>query len=222
MGAKRKLQHFAEMKTFPNVSEFGFGQLKEGHPLRGKWHAEFFKNENPIVLELGCGKGEYAVELAKRYPEKNFIGIDIKGARMWYGARRALDAQLPNVAFLRTRIDFIEACFATGEVSEIWATFSDPQPHKPRKRLSAPIFLNRYKNVMIPGGIVHVKTDSVLLHEFTLETVAQEKHELLMSSADVYGEKEKLDAVLTEIQTTYEKKFLEKGMKITYVKMRLK
>lgn len=220
--AKRKLEHFAEMKIFPNTSEFGFGQLQEGHPLRGKWNAAFFKNDNPIVLELGCGKGEYTVGLAQRYPEKNFVGIDIKGARMWYGAKNAIDLQLANAAFLRTRIDFIEACFAPGEVSEIWATFSDPQPQKPKKRLSSSLFLNRYKNIMIPGGVVHVKTDSVLLHESTLETLAQEKHELLESSADIYGEKDRLDPLLTEIQTTYEKKFLAQGMKITYVKMRLR
>lgn len=219
--AKRKLEHFAEMKTFAHVSEFGYGQLAQGHPLRSAWGKNFFGNEHPIVLELGCGKGEYAVELAARYPEKNFIGIDIKGARMWYGARAALDRGLKNVAFLRTRIDFIERCFGPGEVSEIWLTFSDPQPEKPKKRLTSPLFLNRYRKLLAPGGLIHLKTDSVLLHESTLSVIAQENHELLEHSRDIYGEKEQLDPLLTEIQTTYEKRFLAGGMKITYVKMRL-
>lgn len=220
--AKRKLEHFAEMKTFANTFEFGFYEVEQGHPMRGKWHADFFKNNNPVVLELGCGKGEYTVGLARRYPDKNFIGIDIKGARMWYGAKDATVNNLHNVAFLRTRIDFIERCFAPGEVDEIWATFSDPQPHKPRKRLSSALFLGRYKNIIKPGGLLHVKTDSVLLYESTLATAAAENQEVLIHSADVYGEKEKLDPLLTEIQTTYEKRFLAEGKKITYVKMCLR
>lgn len=220
--AKRKLEHFAEMKSFANTTEFGYRELEHGHPLRGKWHEVFFKNNNPIVLELGCGKGEYTVGLARRYPDKNFIGIDIKGARMWYGAKDATVNGLDNTGFLRTRIDFIERCFAPGEVDEIWATFSDPQPQKPRKRLSSALFLGRYKNIMKPGGLLHVKTDSVLLYESTLETAAATNQEVLQHSADVYGDKDRLDPLLTEIQTTYEKKFLAEGKKITYVKMCLR
>ncbi|TND08686.1 MAG: tRNA (guanine-N7-)-methyltransferase [Bacteroidetes bacterium] len=206
--AKRKLEHFAEMKTFTHVSEFGYEQREQGHPLRGSWGEKHFGNTNPVVLELGCGKGEYTVELARRYPGKNFIGIDIKGARMWYGAREALDSGLKNAAFLRTRI--------------IWLTFSDPQPEKPRKRLTSPLFLSRYKKILAPGGLVHLKTDSELLHKSTLSVIESEKQELLESSADIYGERNRLDPLLTEIQTTYEKRFLERGMKITYIKMRLR
>jgi tRNA (guanine-N7-)-methyltransferase len=221
---KNKLQRFAEMKEMSNVIQYGFAEVEEKglHALRGKWRKEFFKNENPLVLELGCGKGEYTVGLAERFPEKNFIGIDVKGARMHRGATIALQKNLTNAGFLRTRIDFINAIFDEGEVNEIWITFADPQKEKPRKRLTSPLFLSRYAHLLIPGGIIHLKTDSVLLHESTLEVIKNEEHEILECSDDIYGDNKNRDEVLTTIQTTYEKMFLAEGKKITYVKFRLK
>ncbi|HET6991329.1 MAG TPA: tRNA (guanosine(46)-N7)-methyltransferase TrmB [Bacteroidia bacterium] len=219
-----KLERFAEMKEMPNVVQFGFRDVEKTglHPLRGKWKKEFFRNENPVVLELGCGKGEYTVGLAERFPDKNFIGIDVKGARMHRGARIAIAKGLSNAAFLRTRIDFINAIFDEGEVDEIWLTFSDPQKEKPRKRLTSPMFLVRYAHLLSENGIIHLKTDSVLLHEYTLEIIAEEKHEIIECSNDIYGDRKKQDEVLTTIQTAYEKRFLAEGMKITHVSFRLK
>jgi tRNA (guanine-N7-)-methyltransferase len=219
-----KLQRFAEMKEMPNVIQFGFRDVENigFHPLRGKWKQEFFKNENPLVLELGCGKGEYTVGLAERFPGKNFIGIDVKGARMHRGASIAISKGIKNAAFFRTRIDFINAVFGEGEVDEIWLTFSDPQKEKPRKRLTSPLFLERYAHLLKPGGIIHLKTDSVLLHEYTLEVIAEEGHHILECSNDIYGDGKPKDEVLTTIQTAYEKRFLGEGMKITHVSFRLK
>lgn len=221
---KNKLERFAEMKEMPNVIQFGYADLKKNglHPLRGKWKKDFFKNENPLVLELGCGKGEYTVGLAERFPEKNFIGIDVKGARMHKGATQSIEKELGNAAFVRTRIDFINAIFDEGEVDEIWITFADPQKEKPRKRLTSPLFLSRYAHLLIQGGVIHLKTDSVLLHESTLEVINNDGHEISECSDDIYGDQKIRDEVLTTIQTTYEKMFLLKGMKITYVKFRLK
>src|ERR1700741_3045797 len=151
-----KLEKFAEFDTFKNCTFLPFEKIKERHPLSGKWKQEFFKNENPIVLELGCGKGEYSVGLAKNSPNKNYIGVDIKGNRIWTGATEALASKLNNVAFIRTRIDFIDHCFRENEVSEIWITFPDPQPQKTRarKRLTHMMFINRYKKFLKPGGLV--------------------------------------------------------------------
>jgi tRNA (guanine-N7-)-methyltransferase len=223
MSKKNKLERFAEMKTMRNVVQYGFRDLEKSlHPLRGKWKQEFFRNENPLILELGCGKGEYTVGLSRRFPGKNFIGIDVKGARMHVGASQALAEGLTNAAFLRTRIDFINALFDAGEVDEIWITFPDPQKEKPKKRLTAPGFLARYAHLLVPDGIIHLKTDSVLLHEFTAEVVAEEKHRLIEATADVYGDGQPHDAILTEIKTTYEKRFLAERMKITYISFRLR
>src|SRR5574344_1931578 len=158
---KDKLKRFAENLTFPNMFQQQFKQVQqEGFALRGKWAKDFFKNENPIVLELGCGKGEYTVGLAKMYPDKNFIGIDIKGARMWTGAKEADDASLKNVAFIRTHIEFIQRFFAEGEIAEIWLTFPDPQMKKLRKRLTSTRFLMAYHQLLKPQGVIHLKTDS--------------------------------------------------------------
>lgn len=223
MSSKNKLIRFAEMKTMPNVVQFHFGNLQQGfHPLRGKWKQEFFRNDQPIVLELGCGKGEYTVGMARRFPEKNFIGIDIKGARMYVGAVQALKEKLDNAAFLRTRIDFINAVFAENEIDEIWITFPDPQKEKEKKRLTSPLFLKRYAHLLKPGGIIHLKTDSVLMHEYTLSLIKEEAHIQIEATNDIYNSINDAGHVLRTIQTTYEKRFLGMGMAITYVSFRLK
>lgn len=207
----------------PNVVAFHFGNLAQGaHPLRGKWKSEFFRNNNPLVLELGCGKGEYTVGMARRFPDKNFIGVDIKGARMYIGATQAIESNLTNAAFLRTRIDFINALFDENEVDEIWITFPDPQKEKEKKRLTYPMFLQRYWHVLKPEGIIHLKTDSVLLHEFTLRVIRDEQHTTLEATADIDATVKDENHVLRTIQTTYEKRFRGMGMPITYVSFQLR
>ncbi|MBI4947835.1 MAG: tRNA (guanosine(46)-N7)-methyltransferase TrmB [Bacteroidetes bacterium] len=220
---KNKLQRFAELRTFANVHEFLFNERENNFKLKGKWNKEYFKNNNPIVLELGCGKGEYSIGLAERYPNKNFIGVDIKGARIWRGSKNAQEKNLKNVSFLRTQVEFIEGCFEKDEVSEIWITFPDPQPNKEKKRLTHLIFLNRYKNILQQGGIIHLKTDSLELHEFTLEVIAENKFTKIYSTADLYSESNFGEnwAEATELKTHYEKLFTDKGKKITYLKFQL-
>ena len=213
-----KLEKFAEFDTFKNCTYLPFEKIKEGHPFSGKWKQEFFENENPIVLELGCGKGEYTVGLAKNNPNKNYIGVDIKGNRIWAGAKFATENKMLNVAFVRTRIDFIEYCFAENEVDEIWITFPDPQPQKTRarQRLTNPMFLNRYKKLLKKGGLVHLKTDSTSFYEYTLEVIAENKLELLFSTNDLYLNNPSGNQELTNIQTYYEQLFSAKGEKIKY------
>jgi len=213
-----KLQKFAEFDTFNNCSYLPFEQIKEGHPFAGHWRENYFKNQNPIVLELGCGKGEYTIGLAKNNPNKNFIGVDIKGNRIWTGAKYATDNKLLNVAFLRTRIDFIEYCFGKGEIDEIWLTFPDPQPQKTRvrKRLTNPLFLDRYKKILKPNGLIHLKTDSTSFYEYTLEVVKELNLELLYSTNDLYVNNPSGKEELTTIKTHYEGLFTEKGEKIKY------
>ncbi|MBI3503092.1 MAG: tRNA (guanosine(46)-N7)-methyltransferase TrmB [Bacteroidetes bacterium] len=218
---KNKLQRFAELKTFENVFEFLFTERLTDFKLKGKWNSEYFKNENPIVLELGCGKGEYSIGLAEKYPKKNFIGIDIKGARIWRGSKNAQEKKLSNVCFLRTQIEFIESCFSKDEVNEIWITFPDPQPNKEKKRLTHPIFLNRYKNILKPNGIIHLKTDSTELYEFTLEVIAENKLKLLDSTIDLYGNSNSERDEVKMIKTHYEKLFTAQGKKITYLQFQL-
>ena len=169
---KRKLERFTEMAHFRNVLQPGFDEVfGRKHPIMGKWHDTFFGNDNPIVIELGCGKGEYTVGLAKKFPEKNFIGIDIKGSRMWRGAKSAIEENLKNTGFLRTRIEFINSFFDKDEVDEIWLTFPDPQPKKSNKRLSSCRFLNMYSNFLKQEGYIHLKTDSELLYSYTLNKI---------------------------------------------------
>lgn len=213
-----KLQKFAEFDSFPNCSFLSFEDAKAGHPLAGKWRDGYFKNVNPIVLELGCGRGEYTVGLAQNNPGKNYIGVDIKGNRIWTGAKYAVEHKMTNVAFIRTRIDFIEYCFAPGEVDEIWLTFPDPQPQKTRarKRLTNPLFINRYKKILKPCGLVHLKTDSTSLYEYTLEIIEELKLPLLHSTADLYTNNPAGIKELTDIKTRYEQMFTEKGEKIKY------
>jgi tRNA (guanine-N7-)-methyltransferase len=210
------------MAEYPNVFQPTFEELKSGFSLRGKWKSEVFKNNNPLVVELGCGKGEYSVGLAKKYPEKNFLGIDVKGARMWKGASDAVNDGMSNVAFLRTRIEFIEYCFANNEVDEIWITFPDPQIKKKRakNRLTHPVFLERYSNIFQEKGLIHLKTDSQFLHGYTLGIIEGHQHHLEDAEHDIYNAVLQRDNM--EIKTHYEQLFLEKNMPITYLRFRLK
>ncbi len=221
--AKRKIKKFAEVNSFANCFFLSYEESRaEGLPLKGNWHKNYFKNNNPIVLELGCGKGEYTVGLAERFPNKNFIGVDIKGNRIWTGAKTAVDNKMNNAAFIRTRIDFIDACFAENEVKEIWITFPDPQPQKSRirNRLTNIMFINRYKKILEKGGIINLKTDSEPFYDFTREVITENKFELLDATNDLYSDVNKRDEALTSIKTYYEKKFSEKGFKICYLKFR--
>lgn len=224
--AKNKLRRFQEMKEWSNVFEPTLDPVeRDQFALKGNWRKDFFKNEHPIVLELGCGKGEYTVGLAQHFPNHNFIGVDIKGARIWVGAKEALAKGLTNVAFLRAKIDFITNYFSENEIDEIWLTFSDPQPTKPRKRLSSEAFIERYKKILKPGGIIHLKTDSDLLFEFTEEEIAEKGYECLELTWDLYGTiPSSLDETTREIlhiKTHYEQLFTAKGSVIKYVKFRV-
>lgn len=222
---KNKLARFAENKTLPNVFQPTREQALEGFHLKGKWRHEVFRNENPIVLELGCGKGEYTVGLAKAFPEKNFIGVDIKGARFWFGAKQALTEQLHNAAFLRTQIELIDCFFAKHEVDEIWITFPDPQIkyRRTKHRLTHPDFLQRYQKILKPDGIIHLKTDSEFLHGYTLGYLQGAGHSIISAHHDIYGapEYEPGTPLLREIQTYYEGLFSAKGKTITYIKFQL-
>lgn len=221
MGKKRKLQRFEENKTFGNLFQHQDYDIRnDAFPMKGKWH-EHFGNNNPIVIEVGCGKGEYTVSLAQRFPEKNFIGIDRKGARLWRGCKDAIEQNIGNAAFIRTRIDDIEHYFAKGEVAEIWVTFPDPQPKKERRRLVSPNFVERYKKVWGSEGILHLKTDSRLLYQYLVETAQGQKWELLENIEDIYTEQNPKYPYLTEIQTFYEKIWLSEGSLISYIKLKI-
>ena len=210
------------MAEYPNVFQPTFEELKSGFSIQGKWKSEVFKNDNPLVVELGCGKGEYSVGLARKYPEKNFLGVDVKGARMWKGASDAVNDGLSNVAFLRTRIEFIEYCFAKSEVDEIWITFPDPQIKKKRakNRLTHPVFLERYSNILQDKGLIHLKTDSQFLHGYTLGIIEGHQHHLEDAEHDIYNAVLQRDNM--EIKTHYEQLFLEKNMPISYLRFSLK
>lgn len=218
---KGKLAKFAEMAENPLVVECPFWQLqKEGFSLKGNWHQLFFKNDNPIVLELGCGRGEYTIGLARRFPDKNFIGIDIKGARMWHGAKTAVEEGLQNVAFLRTNIECIDGLFAENEVAELWLTFSDPQMKKATKRLTSTYFMERYRRFLVDNGVINVKTDSNFLATYTKYLVERNSLPLLQCTFDLYAEKD-IDSSLTDIRTYYESMWLERGIPIKYLKFQL-
>jgi tRNA (guanine-N7-)-methyltransferase len=219
---KNKLRKFAENETFKNMVQAPRTDLLEnGLHLKGKWHKEFFKNDRPIVLELGCGKGEYTVGLGKQFPKKNFIGIDIKGARMWRGARTATDNKMTNIGFLRTHIELIHNCFAKGEVSEIWITFPDPQIkyRRRKKRLTAPDMLEMYRSILADDAVIHLKTDSQFLYGYTLGIIEGYGHTVLDSSYDI--DRQKASNQLLKIKTNYEGIFRAKGMAITYLKFQL-
>lgn len=213
---KNKLRKFKDMETMECVFQYPFGVLKEsGFPLKGSWGGEYFKNDNPIVLELGCGKGEYAVGLARKYPDKNFIGIDIKGARMWTGAGQATRQGLKNVAFLRTNIELLPHFFAPGEVAEIWITFPDPQMKKVRKRLTSTRFLELYRQVLVENGLVHLKTDSPFLYTYTHLLAELNQLPAVVDTNDLYHSDYVSD--ILEIKTFYEQQWLDRGLTIKYI-----
>lgn len=220
---KNKISRFAENATFEHVVQPTFTELMtDALPLRGRWNADFFEREAPLVLELGCGRGEYTIGLARLAPQKNYLGVDIKGARIWRGAKTAVELGLDNVGFLRTHVDHLLRCFGPQEVDEIWLTFSDPQIGKARKRLTSPLFLARYKEILKPGGVIHLKTDSPLLYEYTLEQIAAHGLTIQERSAEVYAElvprvSPEEQAVLN-IRTYYERMWLAAGRTIHYVR----
>jgi tRNA (guanine-N7-)-methyltransferase len=218
---KNKLARWNEFGSYDNVIQPEIAEVSgKDHTIKGKWNKELFKNENPIVLELGCGKGEYTVGLANNFVNNNFIGVDIKGARMWRGAKTANEQKLPNVAFLRTRIEFINSFFSEDEVDEIWITFPDPHPggRNSNKRLTSPWFLNSYRKILKDNGLIHLKTDNTELFEFTKKVLAHNEVETIHSTSDLYSGKS--DDILS-IKTHYEKMFLAAGMKINYLSFHL-
>ena len=224
MGSKNKLKRFRENETFKNVFQPTREELTEQqYEHKGQWNANFFKNDNPLVLELGCGKGEYTVALSKKFPNKNFIGIDIKGARFWRGAKTAIEDNIPNVAFIRTQIELVEHVFAQNEVDEIWITFPDPQIKykRTKHRMTNAEFLKRYKSILKSDGIVNLKTDSEFMHGYTLGLLQGAGHEILYANHDVYKQEGSPEEV-TSIQTFYESQYLEQNKPITYIRFKIK
>lgn len=223
MGSKNKLKRFKENETFDNVIQPTRAEITEqNYPLKGKWASSFFKNDQPLILELGCGKGEYTVGLAKRYPEYNFLGIDIKGARFWRGAKTALEEGIDNAKFLRTQIELVDQIFAPGEIHEIWITFPDPQIkyQRTKHRMTNPVFLKKYHQILKPEGVVHLKTDSEYMHGYTLGLLEGSGHQIVYAHHDIYKNTEAPEEVVS-IQTFYEAQYLEQGKPITYTKFRL-
>ena len=211
---KNKLKRFEEIKTFEKVVQPVIDFQSPDHELKGKWNEKIFLNDHPVVLELGCGRGEYTIGMAKEYPEKNFVGIDIKGARLWRGAKTANENKIPNAAFLRIRIELVEKFFAENEISEIWLTFPDPQPResKENKRLSSPDFLEKYKRMFCKNGRLYLKTDSKELYEYTLEILKNRKGKMLFFTNDLYNSK--VNEKILYIQTAYETMFRKAGKSI--------
>lgn len=224
MGSKNKLKRFRENETFNNVFQPTREELvNQNYILKGKWNTSYFKNNNSLILELGCGKGEYSVALAQKYPNKNFIGIDIKGARFWRGAKTAIEENLQNIAFIRTQIELIDYIFAENEVDEIWITFPDPQIKykRTKHRMTNSVFLQKYKKVLKKDGVVNLKTDSEFMHGYTLGLLHGEGHEVIYSNHDVYKQEGSPEDV-TNIQTFYESQYLEQNKPITYIRFKIK
>lgn len=225
--SKNKLSKFADMASYSHVFEYPFNAMQEvSFPMKGNWGKEFFKNENPIVLELGCGRGEYTVGLARMFPNKNFIGVDIKGARMWAGATDSLNEGLKNVAFLRTNIEIIDRFFEEGEVSEIWLTFSDPQMKKATKRLTSTYFMNRYRHFLKDNGLIHLKTDSNFLFTYTKYMVEKNNLKIRVCTDNLYeshlaAKPETEEAYVLRIKTYYEQMWIERGLDIKYLQFEL-
>lgn len=217
MGSKNKLKRFRENDSFENVIQPTRQEVQEGFPLKGKWHTHF-NNNNPIILELGCGKGEYTLALAQRNPTINYIGVDIKGARFWLGAKIATEEKIPNVAFLRTQIELVDLCFAMNEVSEIWITFPDPQIKykRTKHRMTNPDFFTKYQNILVKNGLMHLKTDSEFMHGYTLGLLQGQGHKIIYANHDVY-KNEGAPSIVTEVQTFYEQMYLEERKPITYI-----
>ena len=214
---KNKLQKFEDMKDYPHVFQYPYAVLLEkGFEMKGYWNERFFRNNNPVVLELGCGKGEYTVGLAQSFPDKNFIGIDIKGARMWTGAKQSLAENLINVAFLRTHIELINHFFALGEVAEIWITFPDPQMSKVNKRMTSTRFMRLYNEILNEQGIIHLKTDSNFMYTYTRAMVNINHFPVLVQTGDLYHSG--LADEILSIQTFYEQQWLDRGINIKYLK----
>lgn len=217
---KNKLQKFNDLNQWAHVLEFAQSDnFLHDNSLKGSWNKSFFKNENPIILELGCGKGEYTVRLAELYPENNFIGVDIKGARMWTGAKEVLDKELKNVAFLRTHIEFLTRFFAPEEVSEIWLTFPDPQMKKTNKRLTSTRFMTDYLKFLKPKGKIHLKTDSQYMFRYTMEMIRANNQHVLFETNDLYHSG-MVDKILS-IQTFYESQWLQRGLNIKYIQFEI-
>ena len=218
---KKKLVHFAENLTFNHLFQHPFPDIPESFYLKGRWNQDYFYNDHPITLELGCGKGEYTVNLALKYPERNFIGIDIKGARLWKGCKMVQEAGLQNVAFIRSKVEFIGQFLGKNEVSEIWITFPDPFPltKQGHKRLTSPEFLDRYREIINQDGLIHLKTDNGRLYDYTLSVVKKHGHSLIFASDDIYQLPEPHEATL--IQTFYEEKFRKEGVPIKYTEFTL-
>ena len=221
MGSKNKLKRFKENETFKNVVQPTREEVMDGFEYQGKWHT-FFGNNNPIVLELGCGKGEYTVGLARMNPNKNYIGVDIKGARFWRGAKTALEENLPNVAFLRSQIELVHLLFGPQEVAEIWITFPDPQIKykRTKHRMTNAHFLKKYQQILVPNGVVHLKTDSEFMHGYTLGLLHGLGCEVIYANHDVYKNEGSPKEVLN-LQTFYENQYLEIGKPITYIQFRI-
>lgn len=221
MGSKNKLKRFRENETFPNVIQPSRQEVLEGFKWKANWHS-FFNNDKPIILELGCGKGEYTLALAQNNPDYNYIGVDIKGARFWRGAKTALEKGLKNVAFLRTQIELIDLCFAEEEVHEIWITFPDPQIKykRTKHRMTNPVFLAKYRNILTKDGVVHLKTDSEFMHGYTLGIVQGLGYPVLYANHNIYHNSG-APGIVTGIQTFYEKMFLEEDKPITYLKFQI-
>ena len=221
MGSKNKLKRFRENETFSNVIQPTRLEVENGFSLKGKWHSHF-KNNNPIILELGCGKGEYTLALAKNNPQNNYIGIDIKGARFWRGAKTALEENIPNVAFIRTQIELIDLIFGENEIAEIWITFPDPQIKykRTKHRLTNLDFLKKYHTVLNKEGVVHLKTDSEFMHGYTLGLLQGEGHQIMYSHHDLYKNPHAPEVVINT-QTFYEEQYLKIGKPITYIKFKL-